>query len=217
MAVVAVYGAFGFLLSLVMLFSLQSWTPPASAGEWAMLIGIGFLGFLAQWLLNGGMQREQAGIGSLMRNIDVACAFLWQATILQQEVSLWAVGGALLVLSGAGWVMWQKARGNQNTPKTNRADDQDDEAPAERMRNIPHTPLKNTEEEVAAEWSHRATAKDAQHKQPVTPSATMGSSKNSSAILTSEAAEQRGEEEEQVQLNRAVFEIGPSSDSEDND
>jgi len=203
MVVVAVYGAFGFVLSLVMLFSLQSWTPPTSVAQWCMLLGIGVLGFLAQWLLNGGMQREQAGIGSLMRNIDVACAFLWQATILQQDVSLWAVGGALLVLGGAGWVMWQKARGapaKHSTPPTAPEEEGGEGAAAARMPNVPHTPLKNSDEHEA---EHGASSRT--HA----PSAllTFGSGQNGAKSSPPSGGH--------VSMKHAVFEIGPASDSEE--
>ena len=110
MAVVFFYGIVGVLASVVMLFSLQAWAPLGSVADGALLLGIGVLGALGQWLMNAGFQRENAGIGSLMRNVDIVCAFVWQVTILQEPVSAWSLGGAAAVLVGTATIAVLKAR-----------------------------------------------------------------------------------------------------------
>ena len=148
MVVVSLYGVVGVLVSLVMLFSLQAWTPPQGASQWALLIGIGCLGAAGQWLLNGGFQREKAGIGSLMRNVDILCAFIWQATILQEAVSPWSVGGAFAVFAGTAAVAILKARAVQQDVGAEEV--AQGEGPGGRAH-VKHVPLATQEEDAEVE------------------------------------------------------------------
>ena len=88
------------LVSAVSTFAFQGnamW-PKSHLGVWSMIVAIGFLGFLGQVFKTYGLKWENAGVGSMMRNLDLVFAFTFQVTILNEKVHTLSVAGAALTL-----------------------------------------------------------------------------------------------------------------------
>ena len=62
----------------------------------AMVIGI--LGSAYQLMLNKGMMRVPAGLGSMMRNSDIVASYMWQVVLFGQQVSPLSVAGSVLIV-----------------------------------------------------------------------------------------------------------------------
>ena len=60
------------------------------------------LGFGGQMFLNGGLQLGNAAKTTLMRNLDIVFAFIWQLLILQQKITGWSCVGATLIIICSG-------------------------------------------------------------------------------------------------------------------
>lgn len=86
--------------SLVAAFALQQPVVP-DAQQWAVLLGVGVMAFLGQCCLNSGLQLAPAGPGTVMRNLDVVFAYVYQVTLLHDPANPLSVVGAALVVSSA--------------------------------------------------------------------------------------------------------------------
>lgn len=83
------------------------------------VVGAGVLGVANQLLLNKGMQLAPAGLGSMMRNADIACAFLWQLLFFGVSPSSTSLlGAALIVLCSVGMAIRKYRAGMRNKPPT---------------------------------------------------------------------------------------------------
>eukprot|EP00873_Tetraselmis_striata_P034688 jgi/Tetstr1/454952/TSEL_041813.t1 len=71
------------------------------AQQWAVLLGVGVMAFLGQCCLNSGLQLAPAGPGTVMRNLDVVFAYVYQVTLLHDPANPLSVVGAALVVSSA--------------------------------------------------------------------------------------------------------------------
>ena len=60
-------------------------------------LGVGLLAIFNQLLFNTGMQMTPAGLGLMMRNVDIAAAFFWQLVLFSELPALTSIFGALLV------------------------------------------------------------------------------------------------------------------------
>ena len=58
---------------------LPNQATPLSGVQWAVVLGAGASAFLGQCLLNAGLQMAPVGPGTLMRNLDVVFAYIYQA------------------------------------------------------------------------------------------------------------------------------------------
>ena len=83
---------------------------PVSLLEFAMTLAIGFCGFAGQLYMTWGFSLEQAGPASVMRYIDVIFAFIWSATLLQEEINPWSVFGAFVIMASAITITLNKVR-----------------------------------------------------------------------------------------------------------
>ncbi|KAK8016142.1 hypothetical protein PG993_014331 [Apiospora rasikravindrae] len=106
---------------------------PENAMQWSLLVAIGVAGFLLQFLLTEGLQREKAGRATNLINLcypphhtDPFLSLLRQYTqlvfalILERIVwgttpSGWSLIGAALIIGAALWVMLQKNHGPNPT------------------------------------------------------------------------------------------------------
>ena len=70
---------------------------PSTASVWFGLLLIGTFSFVGQILFNAGVQREKAGPASMIRNLDVAFAFMWQIVIEGIAPNPWSVLGAFII------------------------------------------------------------------------------------------------------------------------
>ncbi|CEM04491.1 unnamed protein product [Vitrella brassicaformis CCMP3155] len=111
---------FGLCTSAVSLALVMAFTPPqtvdfasVSMGSWLATVGVGFLGFSAQWCLNKGLQLEKAGPAAFMRNLDVALAFIFQVCILGVPLDPLSVTGAGLVVGSASVMVLRKCVSGQ--------------------------------------------------------------------------------------------------------
>lgn len=81
---------------------------------WVACAGIGVLAIPNQLLVNAGLLRTPAALGSTMRLIDVPCAFALQVAIFGQVPRATSVFGAALVMLctvGAAFRKWKQSRG----------------------------------------------------------------------------------------------------------
>jgi hypothetical protein len=58
---------------------------------------VGVLAIFNQLLFNTGMQMTPAGLGLMMRNIDIVCAFFWQSALFHEPATMASLVGALLI------------------------------------------------------------------------------------------------------------------------
>uniref|UniRef100_A0A0G4HP42 EamA domain-containing protein n=1 Tax=Chromera velia CCMP2878 TaxID=1169474 RepID=A0A0G4HP42_9ALVE len=79
-----------------------------SRWSWFFVFLTGIFGFLGQCLLNAGLQREKAGPGAMMRNLDIVFAFILDSFVYRRRPSLLSVAGALLVVCGSSLVFFNK-------------------------------------------------------------------------------------------------------------
>ena len=71
-----------------------------STNDWLQLIGVGIFAFIAQVLWNAGVQKEKAGIASVIRTFDVVFVLFWSVTVLKERLpALSYIGASLIVLS----------------------------------------------------------------------------------------------------------------------
>jgi drug/metabolite transporter (DMT)-like permease len=92
---------FGFTLTLIGLAGMALYNHvylPTTTLEWTSLVVIGVVSFMGQALLNAGLQNAPAGPATLMRNIDVICAFIYGITIFDEIPNALSIFGALIVL-----------------------------------------------------------------------------------------------------------------------
>jgi drug/metabolite transporter (DMT)-like permease len=77
----------------------HEWVWPAAddAHTWLLLASVGLVSTCAQALFNAGAQLEKANMSSMIRNLDVVFAFIWQISIQHEHPTGWSVIGALIV------------------------------------------------------------------------------------------------------------------------
>lgn len=77
----------------------QTYTSPLqwSTTTTIYMISVGLCAFIAQTLFNKGVQLESAGIASMTRNLDVVFVFIWQSTVLRQDINILSVIGAIIM------------------------------------------------------------------------------------------------------------------------
>eukprot|EP00127_Corallochytrium_limacisporum_P000463 Clim_evm19s13 gene=Clim_evmTU19s13 len=78
---------------------IQGAKVPVGPVEWTYMIMIGLSAFVGQCLLNAGLQLAKAGPGTVMRNLDVVIAYIFQVTILHEKLVIFSVIGAVLITS----------------------------------------------------------------------------------------------------------------------
>ena len=81
-------------------FLLQDPVLPSSITSWFAILGICILGFAGQAFKTQGLKWENAGVGSLMRNLDLVFAFSFQVLLLRQKPPVLSVVGAMLTILG---------------------------------------------------------------------------------------------------------------------
>jgi len=74
---------------------------------------IGCFAFAGQYLFNAGVQKEKAGVSSLVRNLDIVFSFVWQLTVEGVSINGWSFLGAFIVTGsvvGLGVRKWRRER-----------------------------------------------------------------------------------------------------------
>ncbi|KAJ2156026.1 hypothetical protein GGF46_005458 [Coemansia sp. RSA 552] len=95
---VVFFGIIGTLGAAVAIWMLdEHWPIPSGTSEWLMVVGVGTCAFLAQFLMNWGLQLTSAAPVVMMRNSDIVICFLMDALIYQTLPSLWGAIGATII------------------------------------------------------------------------------------------------------------------------
>ncbi|TGZ83166.1 hypothetical protein EX30DRAFT_304792 [Ascodesmis nigricans] len=107
------FSAWCAVVSFVSLLTIPSiggiiW--PADSFEWGLLVGIGICGFIMQFLLTAGLQREKAGRGTNMVYTQMLFALAWER-IVWGSVPKWeSLLGGGMILGSAVWVGVRKEK-----------------------------------------------------------------------------------------------------------
>ncbi|KAK8122125.1 hypothetical protein PG984_010795 [Apiospora sp. TS-2023a] len=88
---------------------------PENAMQWFLLIAIGVAGFLLQFLLTEGLQREKAGRATNLIYTQLVFALILERIVWGTTPSGWSLIGAALIIGAALWVMLQKNPGPDPT------------------------------------------------------------------------------------------------------
>lgn len=84
---------------------------PESAAQWGLIAVIGLTGFLLQFLLTEGLQREKAGRATNLMYLQLVLMLIIERVIWGTTPPIESFGGAALIIGAAVWVTLQK-----NTP-----------------------------------------------------------------------------------------------------
>ncbi|KAL6310220.1 hypothetical protein BKA93DRAFT_754933 [Sparassis latifolia] len=90
---------------------------PTSLLFLAMLLAIGFLGFMGQMLMTMGLQRETAGRGTMAIYVQIIFATIYDRIFFNSTPSLLSVIGTVIIMTSAIYVALTKQ--NSNAGKTN--------------------------------------------------------------------------------------------------
>ena len=91
---------------------VETWTMPVGVDLVYMAL-LGVFAFAGQFLFNAGVQREKAGVSSLVRNLDIVFAFIYQLTVEGVAVNGFSFIGACIVTGsvvGLGIRKWRKEK-----------------------------------------------------------------------------------------------------------
>eukprot|EP00584_Thalassiosira_punctigera_P025421 CAMPEP_0172548152 /NCGR_PEP_ID=MMETSP1067-20121228/17529_1 /TAXON_ID=265564 ORGANISM="Thalassiosira punctigera, Strain Tpunct2005C2" /NCGR_SAMPLE_ID=MMETSP1067 /ASSEMBLY_ACC=CAM_ASM_000444 /LENGTH=339 /DNA_ID=CAMNT_0013335347 /DNA_START=425 /DNA_END=1444 /DNA_ORIENTATION=+ len=89
-------------------------TSPFSAVECVLILFIGILGHMAQWLLNAGLQRENAATGTLATCTQIVWTYIFELAFLHEALNRWSLIGTGLILGDMFVVALVKVRGAQS-------------------------------------------------------------------------------------------------------
>ncbi|KAG9198824.1 hypothetical protein G6514_009374 [Epicoccum nigrum] len=84
---------------------------PESGGQWALIAVIGLTGFLLQFLLTEGLQREKGGRATNLMYSQLVLALGIERVLWGTTPPLESFGGAALIIGAAVWVTLQKNGG----------------------------------------------------------------------------------------------------------
>ncbi|KAF1351496.1 DUF6-domain-containing protein, partial [Lizonia empirigonia] len=81
---------------------------PESAGQWGLIAVIGLTGFLLQFLLTEGLQREKAGRATNLMYLQLVLALGIEKVIWGTTPPVESFGGAAMIIGAAVWITLQK-------------------------------------------------------------------------------------------------------------
>ena len=81
---------------------------PQSGAQWGLIAIIGLTGFLLQFLLTEGLQREKAGRATNLMYLQLVLALVIERVIWGTTPPLESFGGAVLIIGAAIWITLQK-------------------------------------------------------------------------------------------------------------
>lgn len=90
---------------------------PEDAAQWGLIAIIGLTGFLLQFLLTEGLQREKAGRATNLMYLQLVLALIIERVIWGTTPPLESFGGAALIIGAAIWITLQKNTVEQNKGK----------------------------------------------------------------------------------------------------
>ncbi|ETS74528.1 hypothetical protein PFICI_14394 [Pestalotiopsis fici W106-1] len=83
---------------------------PENATQWALLVAIGIAGFLLQFLITEGLQREKGGRATNLIYTQLVFALILEKIVWGTTPSGLSLIGALLIIGAAIWVSLQKSK-----------------------------------------------------------------------------------------------------------
>lgn len=90
---------------------------PESASQWGLIAIIGLTGFLLQFLLTEGLQREKAGRATNLMYLQLVLALIIERVIWGTTPPLESFGGAALIIGAAIWITLQKNTATKSEAK----------------------------------------------------------------------------------------------------
>ncbi|KAI8319164.1 hypothetical protein GQ54DRAFT_293300 [Martensiomyces pterosporus] len=90
-----IVGAVGNTLASLLLG--ESWQLPVSLAGWSAVVGVGLMAFLAQFLMNWGLQLANAGPVVMMRNSDIVISFVFDIFIYHTVPGITSMLGAAVI------------------------------------------------------------------------------------------------------------------------
>lgn len=91
---------------------------PQGAVQWILLAVIGVAGFLLQFLLTEGLQREKAGRATNMTYFQMVFALIIERAIWGTTPPVLSLVGSVLIISGTIWLSLQKAKPQEVKERT---------------------------------------------------------------------------------------------------
>ncbi|KAI0441801.1 DUF6-domain-containing protein [Xylaria telfairii] len=91
---------------------------PKGAMQWILLFIIGVAGFLLQFLLTEGLQREKGGRATNMTYFQMVLALIIERVIWGTTPALLSLVGSALIIGAAIWLSLQKAKPNEVKERT---------------------------------------------------------------------------------------------------
>ncbi|KAI0453969.1 DUF6-domain-containing protein [Xylaria acuta] len=91
---------------------------PKGAMQWILLVIIGVAGFLLQFLLTEGLQREKGGRATNMTYFQMVLVLIIERVIWGTTPALLSLVGSALIIGAALWLSLQKARPNEVKERT---------------------------------------------------------------------------------------------------
>ncbi|XP_076337676.1 solute carrier family 35 member G1-like [Tachypleus tridentatus] len=105
-----VFSTSTFILDSVVLTVINEWSfPHCGADGWLILVSmISFT--IASFLQTAALKLEEAGLVSIGRTINVVLSFIFQVTLLEEQVGWTSILGAVLVCSSVGVVSIKRCK-----------------------------------------------------------------------------------------------------------
>ncbi|KAI0550906.1 DUF6-domain-containing protein [Xylaria curta] len=91
---------------------------PDGAMQWTLLVIIGVAGFLLQFLLTEGLQREKGGRATNMMYFQMVLVLVIERVIWGTTPALLSLIGSTLIIGAAIWLSLQKAKPNEAKERT---------------------------------------------------------------------------------------------------
>lgn len=89
---------------------------PRNTKQWLLFANLGVCGFIFQYMLTLGIQRERAGRGSLMSYTQLIYAVFWDVALWHNWPKLWSWLGMLIIVGSALTVIRFKPKESRSPP-----------------------------------------------------------------------------------------------------
>jgi drug/metabolite transporter (DMT)-like permease len=120
----AVLGMIGSTIALLVIPGI-GFTMPQGVREWVLLVLLGILGFVLQFLLTAGLQLDKSSKATSMLYTQVLFALAFDWAIFGVFPSSWGLSGGAIVIASTLWSALQKSpKGAVDTPKTEVVDEE---------------------------------------------------------------------------------------------
>ncbi|KAI1428919.1 hypothetical protein F5Y12DRAFT_728776 [Xylaria sp. FL1777] len=97
---------------------------PKGTAQWVLLLIIGVAGFLLQFLLTEGLQREKGGRATNMTYFQMVLALIIERVIWGTTPPILSLAGSVLIISAAIWLSLQKAKPDEVKERTALVDEE---------------------------------------------------------------------------------------------